>query len=610
MGISTVAGIGTTVLVCMAALVLWLKGRRTKSREEIEAELRKKFTARDGITFYDNASSPCASRVRITLKEKSVKHHVVLVDLFSRENRHPSYLAINPQGKVPAVVVHNVEGIPDCCLYESNAITEWLDEQFPWTTQLYPLDPWERAQVKVWQRWEGAMAEDFWPFMYANVRGPLDRFRYSRDTYKKMFSNEKDPYQVAKMMKTYDGELLSPREMKRNAIRLFKWLNILESALENKTYICGNTFTTADISVIPRTLMYPLLGLLNTEEEQKRYPNVMRYFRNVGSRPSFHARFASNTALMYLLKWLLWSLIERVGNWRSGKVHHHVHGSDALKELDDSEQPTLSTPISTPEGTDVVLYCHAPWPDSISVKIGCAELNLNVLTKEVDMVRLEHKASSYLALNPLGEIPTAIHADHVIYDAQNIMEYLDSLYSGDIHPSLLPVLAIDRVQVRMWQGWCRTCFNYQLIHLYKQYILLPVLKARFSSREKLLTTLRKSTSATEHTDDLVHLFEQKEDSPEETESKMSPYKSGLRNCLEYLDGKLEGQHFLVASKLTMADISVFSLLLLFKWVQIDTNLDYPNVAAWREKLLARPAFFFGQAAVDAYMLRHGVQQLR
>jgi len=53
MGLSTVAGIGTTVLICVAALVLWLKGRRAKSMEEIEAELRKKFTACDGITLYE-----------------------------------------------------------------------------------------------------------------------------------------------------------------------------------------------------------------------------------------------------------------------------------------------------------------------------------------------------------------------------------------------------------------------------------------------------------------------------------------------------------------------------------------------------------------------------
>lgn len=605
---ATVVGVGAALLVCVATLVFWLKRRGTKSEEEIEAELTKKFALRDGITFYDNALSPCARRVRITLREKGIEHNVVQVDLKSRENRHPSYLAINPLGKVPAMVVHNVEDIPDCCLFESNAITQWLDEQFPLTNQLYPSDPWERAQAKMWQRWEGAMTEDFWPLMYANSAGPVFRCFYSRKAFQRMFSKEKDSYQVAKMMKTYDGELLSPREMKRNAIRLFKWLNILESALQSKTYICGDRFTTADISVIPRTLMYPILGLLETNKEQNRYPNTMRYLGNVSSRPSFHARGEpSNATLIHLAGWIPWWLVEWVGNWRSGKVHRRIHGRDVLKELDGIAETDPSMPIIVPEGVDVVLYCHTPWPDSIAVKIACSELGMKVMTKKVDMVQLEHKASSYLALNPLGEVPTAIHANHVIYDTQNIVEYLDSHYSVDIHSSLLPMKATDRVQVRMWQGWCNTCFSYQLIHLYKQYILLPILHAKFSSREGLLAALHKSTTATDHTDDLVHLFEQKQSSPEEIESKMAPYKSGLRKCLEYLNSELEGRSFLVASKLTTADICVFSLLLLFKWVQIDIKEDYPNVAVWRERLLSRPAFFFVQAAVDEYMLRHGIK---
>ena len=278
-----------------------------------------------------------------------------------------------------------------------------------------------------------------------------------------------------------------------------------------------------------------------------------------------------------------------------------------MKELDGISETSPSTPVVVPEGVDVVLYCHTPWPDSIAVKIACSELGLKVAMKKVDMVQLEHKASSYLTLNPLGEVPTVIHANHVIYDAQNIMEYLDSHYSVDSGSSLLPVMATDRVRVRMWQGWCNTCFNYQLIHLYKQYVLLPALRAKFSSREKLLAVLHKSTTAIDHTDDLVHLFEQKQSSPEEIESKMSPYKSGLRKSLEYLNGELEGRSFLVASKVTTADVCVFSLLLLFKWVRIDIKEDYPNVAVWRERLLGRPPFFFVQAAVDEYMLRHGVK---
>ena len=594
-------------LACAVALVLaWLKYGQTQSKEERDALLRKKFTLRDGITFYEHAISPCARRVRITLEEKGIEHYVVQVRLEDHENRHPSYLAINPQGKVPAMVVRGVPGIPNCCLYESNAITEWLDEQFPHTVQLYPSDPWQRAQAKMWQRWEAVMAEDFWPLLYANGKGFVLRLIYSRGAFQKFYSGEKDTYQAAKLLKTYNGELLSPREMKRNAVRLFKWLDVLERALEDQAFICGDGFTTADISVIPRTAMYPLLGLLETEDERSRYPNVMRYIKDVASRPSFQSK--KRNPIMSLYGWIPWSLVEWISNWRSGMEHHRVHGKDVLKEVEASEGiPLQAAPPPLPDDSELLLYSHAPWPESAAVRIACTELGIQFTMEEVDMARLQHKARSYLPLNPLGEVPTIVHAGHAVYDAKNIIEYLDTHFSSlpAASGSLMPAAAIDRVRVRMWQGWSHTCFYYQLVHLYRQYVLRPVLRAKFSAKDDLLAVLHKSTTATEHTDDLVHLFKQTTSS-EEVEKMMNPYKEGLRRSLEHLNSELRDREFLVASQLTAADISVFSLLLLFKWVHIEIGEEFPSVVAWRSRLVVRPAFFFAQAAVDRYMLEHGI----
>jgi glutathione S-transferase len=70
---------------------------------------------------------------------KKIKVEMVLVDLIKGEQRNPEFLAINPQGKVPAIRCHNCPNIPDCILYESQAIVEWLDEQFPDSfPSLYP----------------------------------------------------------------------------------------------------------------------------------------------------------------------------------------------------------------------------------------------------------------------------------------------------------------------------------------------------------------------------------------------------------------------------------------------------------------------------------------
>ena len=593
------------VLAVSASVFTWLRRWMSTNRDN-DSYLKQKFAVKDGITFYDSATSPCARRVRTTLYEKGIKHSVVDVDLFTRENRHPSYLAINPLGKVPAVVVHNVEGIPDCCLFESNAITEWLDEQFPNTIQLYPSDPWERAQVKMWQRWEMEMAEDFWPMMYCNTVGFVNRARHSRAEYQKHLSKG-DPYQVSKMMKTYDGEFLTPRQVQRTAVRLFRWLDLLENSLNGKRYLCGGSFTTADISVLPRVKLYPLIGLLTTDEESKRYPNLIHYMNSLTTRKSIHDAERTDMKI-WVIKWIPWSVVEWIGNWRSGKEYHRVYGKDVLRELETSRHDELLIPTElSAEGNDVLLYSHMPWPDSIMTRIACLELGVHTEIKEINMFYLEQRSAGYLSFNTNGAVPTACHDGRIIYDPKNIIEYLDTVFSDISGASLLPVDPTDRVRMRMWQGWMNTCFNYQVIHLYRKCIVGSILKSEFTSEENLLQVLHKSTTAPEYVNDLVDIFNS-DSSGNETESKLSPYRLGLGKALEYLDHELSGREYLVSSKLSVADISVFSMVMLFKWLGIIISEGrYPNVATWVARLSSLPSFSVVLSEVEEYMLSHSLQ---
>jgi glutathione S-transferase len=97
--------------------------------------------------------------VRAVLLEKGLEWTTRIVDLTRMEQKRPEYLALNPNGVVPTLV-HG-----ERVIYESNVITEYLDDVFP-TPRLYPRDPWECAQAKMWQAFELAMAKEYRPLMY------------------------------------------------------------------------------------------------------------------------------------------------------------------------------------------------------------------------------------------------------------------------------------------------------------------------------------------------------------------------------------------------------------------------------------------------------------
>ncbi|MCX7283335.1 MAG: maleylacetoacetate isomerase [Novosphingobium sp.] len=80
-------------------------------------------------------------RVRIALALKGVAWDTAPHDLRTGEQRAAKYLALNPQGVVPTLVV---DGEP---LMQSMAICEYLDEVHP-QPPLFPADPLARARVR------------------------------------------------------------------------------------------------------------------------------------------------------------------------------------------------------------------------------------------------------------------------------------------------------------------------------------------------------------------------------------------------------------------------------------------------------------------------------
>ncbi len=94
------------------------------------------------IRLYYASGSPFAWRVHLALEEKGLEYQPQLLSFQAGDVKTPQYLAISPHGKVPALV----DG--DLTLYESQAILEYLDEQYP-SQPLLPANPAARALARV-----------------------------------------------------------------------------------------------------------------------------------------------------------------------------------------------------------------------------------------------------------------------------------------------------------------------------------------------------------------------------------------------------------------------------------------------------------------------------
>lgn len=165
------------------------------------------------LTLYDDPISGNGYKARLILRLTGHAFRVIALDIMNAETRTPEFLAINPNGKIPALVFEDGRA-----LSESNAILFHFAEG----TKYLPADPFARAQVMQWLFWEQYNHEP-------NIA--TSRFlllhREMTDEVKATLEAKKVPGEAA--------------------------LSLMESRLASHDYLVGDGFTIADISLYAYT---------------------------------------------------------------------------------------------------------------------------------------------------------------------------------------------------------------------------------------------------------------------------------------------------------------------------------------------------------------------
>ncbi len=124
------------------------------------------------------ASTPNGHKASCTLEELGLPYEVHAVDLSAGEQRSDVYLAINPNGRIPAIVDRAENNL---AVFESAAIMIYLAEK---AGRLLPTDRARRAQVMQWLMFQmggiGPMmgqANVFYRYFPEKIQPAIDRYQ-------------------------------------------------------------------------------------------------------------------------------------------------------------------------------------------------------------------------------------------------------------------------------------------------------------------------------------------------------------------------------------------------------------------------------------------------
>jgi GST-like protein len=196
--------------------------------------------------FYHPTPNP--AKVALFLEEAGLAYEPIPVDTSKGDQHTPSFRAINPNGKVPAIVDTDGPGGREVRVFDSTAILIYLAEK----TGQFLGPPEERPELLSWL------------LFLASGLGP--------------FSGQAVHFQFA----APPGLDYAVNRYRREAERHYQVLN---DHLQEREFIVGGTYTIADMSAwgwldraarVRKGAEHPLAP----------YPNLERLFKTVDARPA------------------------------------------------------------------------------------------------------------------------------------------------------------------------------------------------------------------------------------------------------------------------------------------------------------------------------------
>lgn len=199
------------------------------------------------MDFYFGNMSGNSARAAFGLLESGAAFEPKRLDTRGGENKLPAYLAVNPMGKIPALVDGSLR------LWESNAINWYAAEKFP-AAQLLPSTIEGRARVQRWLFFQSAHV----------TPACIPVFRSTNPRVQAFWNTKGDPQATETARK-----------------ELARYLPVLEAALEGRDWL-ERDFSLADVAYAPHFALVAEGGF-----DFSPYPRIRAWLDRLLARPAW-----------------------------------------------------------------------------------------------------------------------------------------------------------------------------------------------------------------------------------------------------------------------------------------------------------------------------------
>jgi GSH-dependent disulfide-bond oxidoreductase len=189
--------------------------------------------------------TPNGHKITMFLEEAGLEYRIVPVNIGKGDQFTPTFLAIAPNNRMPAIVDHApADGGAPISMFESGAILLYLGEK---TGKLLPADARGRVEVTQWLFWQVAGL------------GPMAGQNHHFTRY----APEKIPYAVERYV--------------NETGRLY---GVLNKRLSTREFVAGE-YSIADIAAYPWIVPYE-----TQSQKLEDFPHLKRWFEAIRSRPA------------------------------------------------------------------------------------------------------------------------------------------------------------------------------------------------------------------------------------------------------------------------------------------------------------------------------------